>query len=242
MTMSELFKHICLTFILMMVSMPALTDEKDKTKVTVMFYHDPVRSYMNEQGYLVGSAVDTARDFLKSKPVPYEMELLPWARLIRKSQSNHHTLIPYLVRTKEREKQFHWLHKVAENTHYLVAKKGFDASKFSLERVRAGEYLTACEEKSAQCEMLRKIGFPKGNVLKLYNRTPGHMANLVLNGRVDFVVESLTAIAPELEMMNIALDNFIEVYKISTLEAYIAAPIAIDSEILKLLMAPATVE
>ena len=242
MTLSELSKRICLTFILTMVSIPALTDGKDETKVTVMFYHDPIRSYMNEQGHLVGASVDTARTYLGSKSIAYEMELLPWARLIRKSQSDHHTLISYLLRTKERENQFHWLYKVAENTHHLVAKNSFDVSKFSLSRVRAGDYLAACEEKSGQCEMLREIGFPNSNILELYDRTSGHMANLVLKGRVDFVAESLVEIAPELKKMHIDLDNFIEVYEISTLEGYIAAPITIDSQILKLLMAPATVE
>ncbi|WP_072786626.1 substrate-binding periplasmic protein [Duganella sacchari] len=75
------------------------------------------------QGKVVGYSTEVVSEALQRAGLTYSVQVYPWARAFHLARSQPNVLIFSIVRTPEREAQFHWLAQLAPRSTYLYKLK-----------------------------------------------------------------------------------------------------------------------
>lgn len=113
----------------------------------------------------------------------------PWNRVVRLTSEDDKSLLFQLIRTKGREKKYHWLTSLNWSTDSLNLYTRSDKilTKLTKEQIINGPYKAVCQINYAQCDMLLEFGFPAERITKIPNTNGPLLVNFVLRGRADFM-------------------------------------------------------
>lgn len=159
--------------------------------LVVVTEHWPPYNYLDGTE-LTGAATTIVKDTLARASIPATMQLLPWARAYAQAKSTPNVLIYSIVRTPQREAEFHWIgpvaHDIAVGIHCLASRNDIqvhsvqDALKYKFGAIRGGSIHT----------LLLAQGFTEGVNLELSVTTEGLLQKLFA-GRIDLVGGSMDA-------------------------------------------------
>jgi len=175
-------------------------------KVTVFSESWPPFIY-HKEGRIIGLVTEKVVEILEISEFDYQIKLLPWARSYQLARSTPNTLIFSIFRSPEREALFHWycplmpaeqgfLFRLAKNPYYLK----------SLADIR--QYRIGVMREDLSHQFLRDKGFIERVNLDLSADEDINIKKL-LNGRVDFVVQSPSAIKYRLNALGLSADTVV---------------------------------
>ncbi|WP_102797107.1 substrate-binding periplasmic protein [Bowmanella denitrificans] len=98
----------------------AYTQAQD-APLTILTHQEPPFVYSNAQGDLDGYAVQLVRGIQNEAKSPAPILLHPWARIFYRASTEPNLLVFSMVRSAERESQFHWITPITRNMHGLFA-------------------------------------------------------------------------------------------------------------------------
>ena len=137
---------------------------------------------------MVGSSTKIIKQVLKKARIDYDIRLYPWARSYEMALKNDNTMIYSILRTPEREKLFKWVCPISGSVElYLYKLK--KRTKLNISNIeQAKNYSTGVTRNDFPHIRLKQLGFKDEQLLI----SPVDKSNIImlLNGRIDFVVES----------------------------------------------------
>ncbi|MBT4522190.1 MAG: transporter substrate-binding domain-containing protein [Halieaceae bacterium] len=215
-------------------ALPALSSDKYPV-LDVLVYESLGEAHENEEGEIVGAAVDKVRQFLDKSGLEYTVKQLPWARLYKQVLGSDHTLAVNLLRTVEREDDFHWIYRIRIEEQFLIASNTTAMRAFDRSEIAEGKYTAICDRQSAQCDFLKSLGFPDKNIMRFYGMTTGEQVQMVLSGRIDFVIDGIDSLTRDIQDLNIEADELIQVMSVHRTGVYLVASKSIDPQVLNIL-------
>jgi ABC-type amino acid transport substrate-binding protein len=134
---------------------------------------------------VAGWSVDIVRQIMSAAQLPYQIDVMPWARAVKTASSTPDTLIFSLLRTEERESQFAWIAPLCP------MRISFYASSHRPE-VQAADlnsalkYVVGVENGQANYRFLREQGFRESRNLVVVGHNHQLLQMLDL-GRIDLM-------------------------------------------------------
>lgn len=92
-------------------------------KLRIVTEEFPPFDYTAANGEVAGLATEVVREVLAELDTDVRIEVLPWARALRLARTEPGTMLYSVVRTAEREDDFHWVGVVCEVKSYLFRLK-----------------------------------------------------------------------------------------------------------------------
>ncbi len=170
-----------------------------------------------------GAMLNKAKAIIEKTGLAYEVRSLPWPRAIRELEERNNAVIIGLIRTKEREDDYIWLHSINKIDYQLFSKNLPRYKNLSKEMIISGKYYSVCQTGSAQCSMLTNYGFPDEKILHATETKEASFDKLLLHGRVDFIVSQADEIHEDLIELGQPIDSFKAVAHLKSVTAYMAA-------------------
>ncbi|GHF19343.1 hypothetical protein GCM10017044_12410 [Kordiimonas sediminis] len=182
------------------------------------------------------ASFDRLAVFMRRSGLRYEVNFVPWARVLRKISENDHALVFQIVRTSQREDDYHWLVPILDsNPLHLYGLESPDKNPDVWREIREGKRSAACHRDSVHCTVLEEMGFPPYTILRISSEQPALTEQLLLRKRVDFILRFKESLCNNLILLNLDARLF-HLYKtIEQKPDYLAAPKNINPDILKIL-------
>ncbi|MBD3586327.1 transporter substrate-binding domain-containing protein [Salinimonas sp. HHU 13199] len=95
----------------------------EDNKVAVYTNDTPVLSEVDEKGNVSGFAIEVARQVIHLAGLEADVQVRPFARVLRNTQTRHWSMAPGLARTPAREADFHWITPILANQVTLYVRK-----------------------------------------------------------------------------------------------------------------------
>lgn len=169
-----------------------------------------------ENGEVAGLSTQLVRETLREANLSASFEMYPWARAFRIASSQPNILIYNIARTEEREKQFHWIGKVAAyQLGFVALRHRQDIHIQQLDDAR--RYTVAIQRDDLSASFLSQQGFRTGNELVLVADIKESW-QLLLNGKVDLVIDDAVALGNMAKSLSIEKEDVRFVYAIPQLE------------------------
>lgn len=107
----------------------------------LILYTNPLAffSTSDEMGQPAGYSVELSKGVIQKAHMDAQIMALPWARIIKLSQQNELSLITGMVRTPEREDNYHWITPISRNPVALYTLRGNKRRPKSLDEVNQYE-------------------------------------------------------------------------------------------------------
>lgn len=148
----------------------------------------PPYNFMLPNGEVGGRTTEIVRKVLDRAGIDYEIRLFPWARSYEMAKNRENVLVYSILRTKKREKLFKWICPVSQRVvlriYTLSKRKDLNIKSMS----DAKKYLVGVTRGDYPHIHLLELGFDLNNMAL----SPSDKDNikLLLNNRIDFVIES----------------------------------------------------
>ena len=175
------------------------------TKIEVVTENWPPFNYLDHQKEVVGSVTANIKQILEHAQLTYSINLYPWARSYKLAESKKNHLIYALYKTPERAKHFHWFCPITKPIA-LYFMKIKDSAPHIENIEQAKHYKIGVVRQDAPNIYLSRYGFIKGKNLYEATNEINNMQKL-LNGDVDFIVQSKQSIAYRLAALKLPLDS-----------------------------------
>lgn len=193
-----------------------------------------------ENGEYKGPTIEILQALLTQSQLTADIAFMPWARAYSTAKQTPNTLILSMIRTPEREHQFHWLIKVSQTARVFVSLKNKPENAISNFKQAKKKIIAVIRNTSAHKELLAR-GFSAQENLYLVSDIK-QMISLFVKGRVDLLFTDPNLILDHLAE-HPAHDAEIFFHEI-TLEnqrhSYIAANKNTDEKLLSLLRMAST--
>ena len=193
-----------------------------------------------EDGEYKGPTVEILQELLAQSELSADIAFMPWARAFSTAKHVPNTLILSMIRTPEREHQFHWLIKVSQTARVFISLKNQPENAISNFKQAKSKLIAVIRNTSAHKELLAR-GFSVKENLYLVSDVK-QMVNLFVNGRVDLLFTDPNLILDHLvEYPKQDVEIFFhEITYENQRHSYIAANKNTDKKILARLRAAAT--
>jgi len=166
---------------------------------------------------------------LAETELEYSIEIAPWARIIQYLDSRPNILAYTLVRTEEREEQFHWIGLVNNIESYLygLSERAAELPR-TIEAARA--YQVGSIRGDAYDNLLTSLEF--SNIVHINNGAP--WLTLLERGRLDLVPFGEQALSEYLEQQQIHEERLVPLVRLEALSTglYFAASKQTDPELI----------
>jgi len=172
-------------------------------------------NYVDLEGEVSGISTEIITSVLKHAKIKFKIDIYPWQRSYSMALAQDNVLIYSIYRTQEREKLFHWIcplissplqsvYKLS-NRKDLHIKKEDDLNKYSFSITR-GTYIH---------KLFVNKGMVEGVNLFLTSSNKSNV-QMLLNNRVDLLVEIDEAMEKMLASLNLPSDTIEKVYTLKT--------------------------
>lgn len=139
-------------------------------------------------GTLNGWSVAIVRQIMQTAAVPYNIEVMPWARAYKTAHTTPDTLIFSLLRTAEREDKFAWIAPLCPmRVSFYASKHRTDVQADSPNS--ALKYIVGVENGQANYHYLRNEGFRESRNLVVVGHNH-QMQQMLELGRIDLMLVS----------------------------------------------------
>ncbi len=174
---------VALIAFLSLFSAGAAADEK-LTVVTDLW-----PPYVTQDGSKIGGpSTKIVRQVLNRSNIPYEIQLVPWARAYETALTKENVLIYNLVRTEDRENRFKWVGEMHANDPTHIFGIGI-YKQVPADLNDAKKHMIAAVRNSMSAEALQNHGFKVG-VNMVLTEDDTSAIRLAEMGRTDFVATS----------------------------------------------------
>jgi polar amino acid transport system substrate-binding protein len=178
-TINSLLFFLCIS-----LSICAFAKEGTEANLLAVANNNRLLQYY-ENGENKGPSIEILQAILKEAQLDAKVEFMPWVRAFSIASNNPNTLILSMIKTPERESDFHWLIKVSSLARVFISLE--NKPENYVDNVQdAKQKLTAVVLGSAGYSELTEQGFSEHE--NLYVVSDGElMVTLLENGRVDLV-------------------------------------------------------
>ncbi len=145
--------------------------------------------YQQKSGdQLHGWSVDIVRQIMQAAQLPYQIDVMPWARAFKTAGSQPGTLIFSLLRTEEREGKFAWIAPLCPmRISFYTSASRPDVQAPDIQA--ALKYVVGVENGQANYRFLREQGFRESRNLVVVGHN--HQLQQMLElGRIDLMLVS----------------------------------------------------
>ena len=111
------------------------THGHEVNKVAVYTNNTPILSEVDEEGNVSGFAIEVARQVIHLAGLEADVQVRPFARVLRNTQTRHWSMAPGLARTPARESDFHWITPILANQVTLYVRKAHPLNIDAVESV-----------------------------------------------------------------------------------------------------------
>ncbi len=91
---------VSIIFLIITLGIPAVAED-NLPVLKVLVHNNPGKTYLNEDGVVVGNIADEVRQFLDQTGLKYEFKLLPWVRVYREATTKTNSVVVSLLRTRK---------------------------------------------------------------------------------------------------------------------------------------------
>ena len=144
-------------FLCMSLSICAFAQESTKTNLLAVANENQLLQYY-ENGENKGPSVEILQAILKEAQLEANVEFMPWIRAFSTARNNPNTLILSMIKTPERDLDFHWLIKVSNLTRVFISLAS-KPENYVESMQQAKQKLTAIVLGSASYNELTSHGF-----------------------------------------------------------------------------------
>lgn len=204
----------------------------DKNKVTLVSEYNPPFVYKDDNGKFIGTSVSKLRPIMEKAGIEVEFKTYPWKRALAALNTLDDALIYPLSRIAEREENFSWvipIHKVDFKLYSLKGKHSSD-----LINLNNGDYSFVCVDKTVLCSILKSFDIPESQIVKLSTIDDRQMIDMVVRGRIDYVLITDSGLKHHLKVMNLDPSLLVpnQHYKYQ-IEEYLAGNLQFDSKLMQ---------
>ncbi|CCQ09240.1 hypothetical protein PALB_770 [Pseudoalteromonas luteoviolacea B = ATCC 29581] len=160
----------------------------------------PYQITLNNQ--ITGSSTELVKAILTKAQINHEIAMVPWARALHLATNKPNTLIFSIAKTQEREAHFEWIGPVATFELGFVSLKhrnDLDFNDFN----KAKNYTVVVQRNDIAQQVLTSLGF---DVIE--TRDIHHSYNLLLNNKVDLLVDDRLFLPDMARQLNLPDDQF----------------------------------
>lgn len=186
-----------------------------------------------ENGESKGPSIEILQAILKEAQLEAKVEFMPWVRAFATASINPNTLILSMIKTPERDDDFHWLIKVSNLSRVFISLTS-KPENYVDNMQQAKQKLIAIVIGSAGYKELTSHGFSDQENLYVVSDAE-LMVNLLENGRVDLIYGdpvNVQNILNERGSSDVAI-NYKEIAPENERSSYIAINKATDITIVK---------
>jgi len=194
-------KYILLTLMICAsFSVKAIQDQM----LHVVTEHSPPFNYQLKNEEIVGSATEKVIKALNDSNIDFTLDIYPWARAYKLALTQPNTLIYSIYRNKERKDLFQWACPLLpRNDLYLYAlKKNSSMKTVNIDNLK--QFKTGIVRQGLVSTFLKGQGFQEGKELYVATDDTTNL-KLLLEGKVDLVIATITSMKNRMEGINQAL-------------------------------------
>lgn len=192
--------YLLITFMVCFpLSVKAIPDSL--TPLSIVTENYPPYQFVTEDGEFSGVRSEFIQAVFDHSPLRYRLTMLPWARAYKTTLETPNTCLFSIIYTKERESQFIWVDTIGEvqGGFFTTAERSKQLSLSSLSDLH--QYTIAVPRDGVGQLILESKGFTVNKELVLVNDWQLAI-DMVVKGRVDFMVTNELVISYQLEQMN----------------------------------------
>jgi len=223
------FSVVLLLYFQFLIELQTVADELIiKPKVIILTGLTPPKVYINDQGEIIGPTVVKIQAIFKQAGVSYEMKIRSWQRAFADVKQRKDTMIFPLARISDREQQFKWIIPLYTLNLKLFGLKGkFDENESN---ISSRDFKFICPVKTILCIALKEHGIPESSILTMSHINDQQIIQMVLQGRINFILISELALEYNLEKMGLDRSLFAKLknYNYQVVE-YLAGNEKLDS-------------
>jgi len=168
-------------------------------------------NFVDSNGEVTGSSTKIITSVLAHAKIAYEIGIYPWQRSYSIALEQENVLIYSIYRTPSRETSFHWicplLSSPAQSVYKLSSRKNLDIKKES----DFNKYSFSVTRGTFIHKLFVKKGMVEGVNLFLTSSNKSNL-QMLLNNRVDLLIEIDQAMVQMLASLNLPSDTIEKVY------------------------------
>lgn len=134
-----------------------------------------------ENGVYKGASIDQVDILMNKARLEYSIEMMPWARALKRAGTEATTCVFTTVHNAERDKKFKWVEPLLAGRTVLIRKKGAPIAPQTLKEATA--YLVGTQRGDFTADVLKANNFAKVDLASDFNLT---YKKLML-GRIDMM-------------------------------------------------------
>lgn len=134
-----------------------------------------------DNGKLKGLSVELMHKVMEAAKLPYDMELMPWARAITLAEHNDGYCVFTTVHNKERDRRFQWVEPLLTSHAYLIKSTGSDVHAKTIDEAK--QYLVGTQRSDYSVDILEAKQFKRIDLASEIDVT----LNKLLLGRIDLM-------------------------------------------------------
>lgn len=191
--------HLLVTLVVCFpLSVNAIPDSLSPLSIVTENY--PPYQFVTEKGDITGVRTEFIQAVFDSSPLRYRLTMLPWARAYKMTLETPNTCLFSIIYTKERDPQFIWVDTIGEvqGGFFTTAERSKQLSLSSLNDLH--QYTIAVPRDGVGQLILESKGFMVNKELVLVNDWQLAI-DMVVKGRVDFMVTNELVISYQLEQL-----------------------------------------
>jgi len=185
----------------------------------------------NDDGVAKGPTADITQALLEELSRTEKIEFMPWPRAFDIASKRANTLILSIIRTPEREKQFHWIGIVSELSRVFISLESEPKNLITTDSEVENKVIAVTRNSNSYHELVAR-GF-KDNLYVVTK--PETSFKLLIGGKVDLVYHDPNAIRRYIELNNInsVKINFKPISPTNRRASYLALNINSDENLVK---------
>jgi len=184
------------------------------------------------------AAMEKLTRFMDRTGLNYRIQYVPWSRALRLVEHSDHALVFQILRTRDREKRFHWLLPIFKSDPlYLIGLAGTPEASLSYAEILKGNTLIGCQKSTAHCTVTREAGFKNERIQEIPIAVPTALEQMLLRKRVDFIIAYENVARTNLRLLGDDPDRVVLIAPVDYSDDYLAAPVAIQPRLLQVLQA-----
>tara|TARA_R110002124_G_scaffold70290_4_gene188709 strand:- start:69410 stop:70177 length:768 start_codon:yes stop_codon:yes gene_type:complete len=226
-------KKVILSFIFLSLcsGSTAFSYAKDKPLIFVAEELPPYH-FIDSKGHACGALVELVQAVLAKAELSGTIEIQPFARGYKTTQTQKNTFMFSLLKTPNREAMFQWVGQTYKSTAVLVGLKSRqDIKLLSLESAKP--YIVGTIRGYHSDHFLHKKGFTEQENLSL-SVTSKQMWSMLFNGRIDLVLTNYMALDREITQAGFDASNIAPYLSLANFptELYIATGLATSNKVI----------
>ena len=193
-------------------------------KIKVVAEHLPPYQVANS-ARLDGFAIDVTQALFSQQPRQPDIEIMPWSRAYFTALNNKNTLILSIARTQSREKLFHWVGTLNNETLYVWSlASNTQLTPYSLQQLKSAHI--AVTQNSYIDQYLTRQLFT--NLERL--ASPEQYIGMLFKQRVDYIISTEATLEQQLKILKLDISQLKKVLALQEINEKLSIALNLQSD------------